>query len=300
MNQPIRIFPPGLVDANGRRLRLGSYVEFSVNGGTQRGEITGWAGPNRGVEVTTLEPEDVISIHPHLVLRVDEPNPEPLTIGWASVDDSDERVGLIVPLGSRDVTVHGRHPTGDTRQWAAQLTSDFFGLEPTARRSSVAAEIDMPILRRVLDEASLPAVIDILIFVVTDQTHPQPSDTASFAPLANLWLESLRYTGDTTDDDRRHIKTTTTITLKGLPHILDSVVHQVSQDLASHLNDVDRVNCVIAGGTPAMMYGTVFAASRVLGPDKIRTIQVPADWIVDGEPIEQALIEMDVADTSLS
>lgn len=310
MERPTRLFPPGLVDSTGRRLRLGSYVVVRVNGTESKGEVTGWAGPRRGIEVTCTEPPSIAIVQPIDVTRLDEPNPEPLTVGWMPMDDTNETAALLVPLGTRDiqtVTVADPHlspvPDGrqpDLRTWALETTGRLDELDHTDQLRVIQREIDMPMLRRVLAEASLPDHIDAIVFVATDQRDTYPADTASLLPIACLWLEANGHL-DTTDEST--VRTTgrvETIVLTALPHILDAVVHQTSRGLDEINLHADRLCCILAGGTPAMMYGTTLAAVRTIGASRTRTIQVPADLQLNGDTTPQSLIEMDVGDSELA
>lgn len=310
MERPTRLFPPGLVDSTGRRLRLGSYVMVRANDLENKGEVTGWAGPRRGIEVTFTEPPAIAIVQPIDVTRLDEPNPEPLTIGWMPMDDTDETAALLVPLGTRDVrtlTVADAHlspvPDGrqaDLRTWALETTQTLGFLDDAERLRVVQREIDMPMLRRVLAEASLPDHIEAIIFVVSDQRDPHPADTAPLLPIASLWLEANGHLDATDEPTVRTTGRVETIVLTSLPHILDAVVHQTSRRLNDFNLRTDRLCCVVAGGTPAMMYGTTLAAVRAIGASRTRTIQVPADVHFNGDRMPQALVEMDVGDSELA
>lgn len=304
MTGPVRLFPFGLVGGDGRRLRLGSYVALAAQP-HRHGEVTGWAGPVQGAEVFFHDTDTVETIAPSELIRVDEEQADPMTVGWISVDDDTRPTLLVAPVGTRDLvtstTQPGPFPTIDTRDVRGSIAAVGTVLRQyhaPERASLVARHFDAPMLRRVLDEATLPTAIRRLMFVATDQVRAQRSDTVGMAELLALWLEGRGHLDP--DGDYRPIEElAVTAVITRLPHILDAVVHQVAPAIREAAADCERAVVAFAGGTPAMMYGCSIATSRQFGGAKTRIAQIPQAYELDGEHIEQPLIEMDLADTAL-
>lgn len=311
MTGPVRLFPSGLVGGDGRRVRLGSYVETiddgsrEAGGGGRRGEVTGWAGPRRGVEVFFHDTDTVETIHASALLRVDEEQSNPVTVGWFSIDDDDRPTLLVVPVGTRDLVVASNDPgpfaaieRSDVRAWVAKVAEVLHPLERAVQAQAIADHLDAPMLRRVLDEATLPGVVHRLMFVATDQIQPQPSDTSGLIPLLTLWLEGRGHL-DLAGNYRPIEQIAAPGIITRLPHVLDAVVHQVSPAVASAGEECRRAVVSFAGGTPAMMYGCSIATARLFGAGNTRVVQIPQGFEREGERVEQPLIELDLADTAL-
>jgi len=304
MGREIRIFPPGLVGADGRRLRLGSAVS-PVGEPSRIGEVTGWAGPARGLEVFFSAHDTVETVLPVNLVRVDEEMTDPVTVGWMAVDDDPRPTLLVVPLGTRDLVTRaedpGPFPVSDRsrpRAWASAAADVLQGFDPSEHPRLIARHLDAPMLRRVLDEGSLPISIRRTVFIGTDQDQPQPNDTAGFEPLLRLWLAGRGHL--TTDSAERHVaEVGELITIRRLPHILDAVVHQVQTGLAVAASGCDRAAILFAGGTPAMTYGITLSLSQHFPSSDIRIVQVPMDIHLEGESVAQPLIEIDLADTEI-
>lgn len=310
------IFPSGVLGGDGRRLRPGSRVEAIWNDERVVGEVTGWGG-RRGVEVSFDEEPWMVCFAPHELTRVDEHSDDALMAGVTIVDPDAPATAVIIPLGGRDLQyregvevlaelseIVAAAPTsaagsgGSMRGWCEQLLEVVGTLATDEQARAIHELFDMPMLRRVLDEAVLPPSVDRLIAVVTDQDEPQASDTAGLVPLMELWLRGRGHLDD--DPPVRPIeRITAPIRIGRLPFQLDAVVHQVRQSLSERLDGVTRASVVVAGGTPAMMYGTLIAADLDLGSSNVISVQVPQDWVVDGEHRSQPLIEMSLADSLL-
>ncbi|MEJ5256131.1 MAG: hypothetical protein WHS89_12345 [Acidimicrobiales bacterium] len=295
-------FPPGLVDRRGFRLRPGSSV--AVRTGPHAGlagEVVAWAG-DRGVEVLT--DDTLVTVDPFDLERTDSRLDAPTTIGLTVVEPEPVPTLLVVTVGNRDlvarpdsdsplpapgdfpVDLHARRPSARTPRTSARAWGEacIAALEqhPADERPGLVAEhLDAPIVGRVLREAALPAVLDRVVFVVTDQDPPHPDDTVAFGELLRLWVEA---TASTRDRPIRSIAPP--IVLHHAPHVLQAVVHFVSEALVPLVAGVERIAVARSGGTPAMGFGTLLAALHAAGPDRtVRDIDIP---------IDQPIIEMDV------
>lgn len=304
MTGPLRLFPFGLVGGDGRRLRLGSHVARLAQP-DRHGEVTGWAGPRLGAEVFFHDTDTVETIQPAELLRIDLEQAEPVTVGWVSVDDDTRPTLLVVPVGTRDLVTSETDPgpfpsidNRDVRASVAAVNAVMADHPPDARPALAARHFDAPMLRRVLDEATLPATVHRLVFVATDQVQPQRGDTVGLAAMLALWLEGRRHF-DPNGQYRPVSNLAEPGVIRRLPHILDAVVHQVTPAIVEAAFDCERVVVAFAGGTPAMMFGCSIAASRRFGGTNTRIVQIPQAYEVDGDRIEQPLIEMDLADTAL-
>jgi hypothetical protein len=292
-NQPL-VFPPGLVDRRGLRLRPGSAVDVvaGVHLG-HRGEVVGWLGDN-GLQVLTDDDESV-AVSPFDLERTDRSIEFSATMHRDVEEIDAPSTLLVITVGTHDLALaDGVDPAsvglterpdepGTARQWTsicAQLAADVPADERTAW---VANRFDAPIVGRVLREAALGPVIDRLCFVVTDQDPPHDDDTFAMADLLALWVE-----GTSALRQRDICEITDPIVLTHAPHVLDAVVHFVEPALRQRSVGVQRLAVERTGGTPAMGFGTLLAAMAAVGPNQVvRDIDVPRD---------QPLIEMDVAD----
>lgn len=311
-------FPAGLVGGDGRRLRIGSHVSFVHDGLAVQGEVVGWAGPRRGVEVH-LDVEPYFAAVPAVTLtRVDEPLSSPVTVGWTVIDDVDATVLLIVPLGGRDMqwisdaetAERDGFPTShastartqpNIRAWAEAVRAFLAGRDAAEEVELVARHVDFPMLRRVLDESSLPPAVKRLVFVVTDQDPPQSGDTVDVAEVARTWLRQRGHLDDAeTAIERPVLDLAEPIVIRRQPHLLDAVYHQIGAHITQLGADCDRVASVVAGGTPAITYGLLLAASTAFGPDAVTSIQPPHDLIVEGRAVEQPLIELRLFESILA
>lgn len=292
-HQPV-VFPPGLVDRRGLRLRPGSAVE--VVAGTHlghRGEVVGWLGDN-GVQVLT---DDDVSVaaSPFDLERTDRAIEFSATMHRDIEEIDAPSTLLVITVGTHDLALAtGVDPDsvglterpddlGAARKWTticAQLAAE---VPPDERAAWVADHFDAPIVGRVLREAALGPVIDRLCFVVTDQDPPHEDDTYAMADLLGLWV-----TGTSALRQRDVREIADPIVLTHAPHVLDAVVHFVEPALRQRSSGVQRLAVERTGGTPAMGFGTLLAAMAAAGPNQVvRDIDVPRD---------QPLIEMDVAD----
>ena len=317
MSERLVAFPASIVGGDGRRLKIGSHVRFQHNGEDRQGEVVGWAGPRRGVEVHLDVDPFLVAVPPVELLRVDEPLAAPITVGWSIVDDVDTSVLLLVPLGGRDMQWISNVEDADRdqfpienastarsqpniRAWSRAVLGRVASLDEDQAALLIGRHIDFPILRRVLNESSLPSEVRKLVFIVTDQDPAQVGDTVDVAEVANLWL---RHSGHLDDSDlatrRPILEVGDPIVVTRQPHILDAVYHQVGARIAESGVGSDRVVSVVAGGTPAITYGILLAASTVFGPEAVVSIQPPQDLIVDGRAVSQPLIELRLSETVL-
>lgn len=300
---PVRIFPPGLVGGDGRRIRLGSLVSFERDGRSHVGEVVGWGG-RRGVEVHLEHHPYLAEVQPADLVREDKELDQPHTVGWLVVEDTSEPTLLVAPMGTRDVVAAsdpGPFPRIDPANFRAttlECVRVLHGLMPEERAVKAFLHLDMPILRRVLDEASLPDELQRLVLVVTDQLEPQATDTLHVNELASWWLAGRGHL-DGDGECRPVAQLAKPLVIDRLPHVLDAVVHQLQRPLNEAFEGCTRMVTVVAGGTPATTYGTILAARMVGGANSVRTVQVPADWRVDEAMVQQPLIEMDLTDSVL-
>lgn len=316
------IFPSGVLGGDGRRLRPGSRVQVEVEGKPLIGEITGWAG-RRGIEVSFDGDPWMMCLSPVELTRVDEYSDDVMMAGVTIIDPDPIPTAIVVPLGGRDFQrreeLDGQHPEferllaeapssrpgsgSDLRTWSTECLEELSSISVPEQQELVYRLFDMPMLRRVLDEAVLPSSVEVIIPVVTDQDQPQQSDTVSLLPLMSLWLSGRGHIGVDEPMVRPVGAIADAVRVSRLPFQLDAVVHQVSQDLRTTLarfEGVVRAIVVLAGGTPAMMYGSLIAAGSVLGEENVISVQVPLAWIVQGRPVMQALVEMSLADSALA
>lgn len=308
------VFPAGLLGGDGRRIRPGSLVRLQFENAHVMGEVTGWAG-SRGVEVSLEDDPFLLTVQPHELFRVDAMLDDPVTTGTVIIDTDPRATVLVLPVGGRDVQVRvgvdeATAPVAslldgapsaapgsgrDLRGWAARCAETLAPLTEQERADVVFETFDMPMLRRVLDEAVLPAELQAVVPVVTDQTEPQRSDSANVPALIDAWLRGRGHIGRADASARPIIALGPTIAVRTLPFQLDAVVHQVAAGLRA-VSDAERAAVVVAGGTPAMMYGTLLAASARFGAANTVSIQVPQDWQVGGRSVVQPLVEMSLTD----
>lgn len=327
MNAPLRIFPPGLVGGDGRRLRLGSRVSTSWEGRQVVGEIVGWSG-QRGVEVYFDEEPGSLAVQPVDLVRVDEAHPHPVTVGWQVVEDLERSTVLVCPIGNRDVVWRSADDRGpfamveadgqrQTRRWADLVVERCRELGPRAA-NEVYRYIDLPMIRRVLDEASLPSSVARLSLVLTDQEAPQPTDTAGLAEIIGLWLTGRGHmptphdesfsagnplpspSSPELDESARPVDHFGPhLTVRRMPHQMDAVIHQIRGGLADLADECEQLVAVLAGGTPGTKYGLLLACAAIAGPRLVRCVQVPDEWRVDDRLVEQPLIELDLLDMAI-
>lgn len=187
---------------------------------------------------------------------------------------SDRRVGLIIPIGARDVVPVEPHPVGTAptpRDWTAGTLRSL-----GKKRSGVAARdlIRTPIIDRVLEEGELPQILDRIILVATDQKPPHRDDTVHSAALVTRSIGEL-----VEADDLRIRNGISTHILRADPHLLRTTIQEMRHVLSDAAEALDEFAVVFAGGTPAMMMGTVIAANLTKLP--VRIIQVPRQGQVD-------------------
>jgi len=316
MNDPHFVgFPSNVVDRRGRRVRIGTRITFLLAGAVRAGEVIAWGGSERGLEVDLAAEPFSVAVQPRAVDVVDEPHPSPISIGWRVVEDDDRPIMLLVPLGRRDLQIAsrlhssphgmaveppGRGPRGEVllRQWAEDIRTLMHQTSESPAQL-MARAFDMPMLRRVLDEAMLPESIDRLTFIATDQDHPQHGDTIDLVPLATLWLEGRGHLGHLESMERPILEIAQPIIITRQPHLLDAVFYQIVEEIRARAGGCERVVCVLAGGTPGMKFGTILAASSVFSQQNVRIVQVPQAYEVDEVFVEQPLIEFDLSETVL-
>ena len=320
MTPPLRLFPHSLLGADLRRIRIGSQVSFMLDGEERVGEVVGWSGPARGVDIVLADEPYMAALPAESLRRVDGNAPETVTVGWWVVDDDHRSTLLVAPLGTRDVVIlpatgepsdsgdpfevaqaafNQRPP--NIRAAAAALLEALLRHTADEQRTLLETRIDMPILRRVLDEASLPAVVTRIVFVVTDQLSAQNSDTTGLAAVAARWVVARGHCVEPDSADVRPIlEVGEPVVIGEAPHLLEAVVEQLRAPLAQHLVDCERVVTVLAGGTPAMMYGTLLAAGALFGRQSTRSVQVPDSVEINGQRVAQALVELDLSAAALA
>lgn len=308
------VFPAGIIGGDGRRIRPGSLVRLTFGDTEFRGEVTGWAG-RRGVEVSLDADPYLLTVQPHELRRVDELLDDPMTTGTVIIDPDPRSTVIIVPIGGRDIQARiglspdsvalptlldgapSEHPGSgrDLRGWSSRCIEALESLDSDARAKAVFEAFDMPMLRRVLDEAVLPAVVLGVVPVVTDQVEPQASDSSNIPTLMDLWLGGRGHLNPSDSTVRPVQSIGPVIAVRTLPYQLDAVVHQVADGL-SLVPPAERAAVVLAGGTPAMMYGSLLAAGARFGASNTVSIQVPQDWRVKGRSVSQPLVEMSLVD----
>jgi nitrate reductase NapAB chaperone NapD len=289
-------FPEGVVDQDGRRLRPGAVVRVPGDQSIPVSEVIGYDESGDVVLVTDADEPEVLLVPPHALRTVGELLRAPVTVGEPVVQGEDERVALIVPIGSQDVqqrpgVTNGLLPNPkdflsqretsqrvDARWWGEAILETLVSMPPDDAATVAFEELDAPMLRRAIEEAAVPRSIDRIVLVVTDQAIEHRDDTVSFAHIIEHWLNGARLT-----IYRTLPETLDVLILRDAPHIVSAVSQQVQELLPSSIKNCDSVLVVAAGGTPAMTYGTLIASFTTELP--VRHIQVPF-----GQPV----IEIDL------
>jgi hypothetical protein len=282
---PILRFPSDLVDHDDVPLLVGAWVTVLAGPHAgEHGEVTDWAGGRRVrvaiensanpfPELHTVDGSDVAIDSTSKRIRT--------SAGLEIHDPTDAHVLLIAPIGGQDVQIapHGdrgpfpdpgdfltdrtaRQTKIDARRWGQACLDTIDGLPAAEQAQTVARHLDAPMLRRALLDATLPATVTRLVFVVSDQDAPQHQhdDTVAFGRLLELWLAG---------SDQRRARTVAEVTdpivLRRDPHLTHAVLCAVRQELSRLLDGIDQVVVLQAGGTPAMTMGSVLAAATGIG-----------------------------------
>lgn len=251
------------MDATGRRLHPGARVHDSA--GNIVGVVTRFS-PKRGVEVVT-DDNDVVAVHPSELHRADDPGSAELE-GWFISEQDQHPVCLVVPIGGRDLqTIPGSPGPFPVRlssttqtpvsEWASECVSALQGLSDADAHDLIAAHLDAPMLRRLLDESTLPTVIQRMVPILTSQTPPHPGDTEPLQALLFKWL-------DATSQRRRRIinEVADPVVITSRPDVVEGMYHTLVVGLPPYWADCDTVAVAQAGGTPAMAFAATLAASR--------------------------------------
>ena len=293
--QPL-YFPPGVVDADGRRVRPGVVVSVDGRSGTH--EVIGWRV--EGLVLLDLETDDIFAA-PKETCRVADADQPRMTAGTYVVETSDRRTTLVAGVGTRDIAVDGAFfETSSTRSSSKEVLDSLHTMEMNEALEWCRAHLTAPILDRVLREASLPVELDEIVLIVTDQRVSHPQDTLFVGELVRWHLLSRGHTGDEVplDDDIRPISRVSVVTLDSLPHVTESVFFTLSPVVPAWFESSGRVAVATSGGTPAMSFGALLAAASFarhadLPSNSVRTIQVPDRR---GDETLQPVIEFDVDD----
>ena len=282
--QPVISFPPRLRSESGRLVRPGATVEILTGPAAGMfGEVVAWRGADMvevlleqsaaddGVEMSADElvevPVSTVELRAHRLSGT-----ATMTVEVVATEDS--RVTLIHPVGGQDVIALGDlgpFPTPDgfsttretqrkvaARAWGAACLEAIAELQlPLAEQEQlVAAHLDAPLLRRVLDEGLLPLELWRLVLIVTDQVDaPHVDDTAAFGELLGLWVAGTATTR------RRVVERVESVVLRHAPHRFDFVTAQLDEHLVRWSLDSDEVVVVQAGGTPSMSFDQLGLAS---------------------------------------
>lgn len=316
MNEPQEhiLFPAGLVDRRGRRIRPGSLITDGGVGPVL--EVTGFQAGR--LLVINAETGIMDSIAYQSCERVDDDTRPRLTAGSFVIEyEEDERpTTLVVPIGNRDLVVDGfswqddlershrlRLPTAigseNFRTWSRTLRSFLEANETSQALEWCRSHLRAPILDRVLTEAALPTELDRLVFIATDQATPHPNDTIDMAAVLSMYLESMGHLfGSGNVSNGRWINTISTVVVRNMPHFLDTVLFDLDREIPTWFESGARVAVVQAGGTPAvntaiLVGSMMYANERRLVPRSVRHIQIPD---VAGDGSVQPPIEMDVDD----
>jgi hypothetical protein len=199
---------------------------------------------------------------------------------------------LVQPIGGQDVRLREEGMRGpfpdpgefsstrrdqlkvDAREWGAACLKAVAGLPREEQARLVAAHLDAPFLRRVLEEAPLPKEVKRLVFVVTDQATEDRrghwDDTASFGELLSLWLE-----GSAAVLPRRVKRVDEPIVLRDRPDELRPVMERVSREVERVLDGCDEAVVVQGGGTPAMKFGVLLTIVLGSAGKRVRHVHVP-------------------------
>jgi hypothetical protein len=316
--RPVVSFPPGVVDRDGRRIRLGAHVRGEADGRPFDGEVVAWRG-RLGVEVLVVDDEghpSTTTVTPWALTRDDTPLPDPVTVGWIVVEDDPAPTLLVVPVGTQDVQPPADGDLGPfpdpaghgldrnalsrrvaAREWGRACLDALAGLDDDAAAALVARHLRCPMIGRVLDEASLPDTVRRVALVATDQERPHHDDTVWFAELVGLWLRGRGHLLAADADDapiRLVAELADPVLLRSMPHVTDAVSFALGSRMGALADGCDRIAVVHAGGTPGMTFGALLAAV-LHGHRPVRHIQVPGPLRIDGAVIDQPLIELDVA-----
>ena len=294
--QPVISFPPRLRSASGRLVRPGATVEILTGPAAGMfGEVVAWRGADMvevlleqsaaddDVEMSADElvevPVSTVELRPHRLSGT-----ATMTVEVVATEDS--RVTLIHPVGGQDVIALGDlgpFPTPDgfsttretqrkvaARAWGAACLEAIAELPLAEQEQLVAAHLDAPLLRRVLDEGLLPSKLWRLVLIVTDQVDaPHVDDTAAFGELLRLWVAGTATTR------RRVVERVESVVLQHAPHRFDFVTAQLDEHLARWSLDSDEVVVVQAGGTPSMSFGALTSALTSGAGIPVRHLQVP-------------------------
>lgn len=282
---PLR-FPSNLSDLDGLPVLPGGRV--TIVGGPfagEAGEVTGWAGGTR-VRVLVESAADPEEFPPLRVVETTQlaVDPTARSVRTSSgIEVHDVRqipTLLIVPVGGQDIqarsgidlgpfpspdefvtTRTGGQSKPDARRWG-QACLDAIRRSGAKRRAAlVAAHLDAPMLSRALTDATLPATIRRLAFVVSDQhERPHIDDTAPFGELLGLWL-----TGSADARARQIEEVAAPVVLTRDPHLTHAVLYTLRSELPRLLGGIEEIVVLQAGGTPAMTMGTLLAAATGLG-----------------------------------
>jgi len=292
-------FPPGVIDASGRRIRPGSIVSVDQRSGSH--EVVGWRVER--LILLDVATGDLSSAPKEICRIIDDDQTARFSSGSYVVEFTDRRTTLTAGIGTRDITVDGEVlDQSFVRESSQRLLGEIEAMESMQALQWVREHLSAPILDRVLTEASLPVEIDELVLIVTDQSIPHPRDTVFVSELLQWHLRARGHLGqaEPLPDGIRPIMTVSTLTLSTLPHVIEAVHFAVMSVVPSWFESDGRVVVVHAGGTPAMSFGVLLAAASYarhadLPGNSVRTVQVPD---VRGDLTAQPIIEFDIDDLS--
>ena len=233
---------------------------------------------------------------PKRLLLVAETLEDSAIVGEFIIQGDQDQCALLMPIGTQDLQqrwgaastllpdsrqfVSQRKTSAriDARHWGEALLQALQDL-PSSERDKAAFEgLDAPMLRRAIEESAIPSQLKRIIFIASDQNPPHRDDTIFFANVLQHWIK-----GGKSVLNRQIIEEPMVLTLRHAPHIVSAVTQQIEEQLSSSVIGCSRLVVVAAGGTPAMTYGTMFAALTTGIP--VRHIQVPL-----GQPV----IEIDI------
>lgn len=300
-------FPPGVIDANGRRLRPGCLIQFTDSNQLITAEVIAWRieGLMLLVVDETTNDEQWFVRHPSDVERLDSELPQSNTVGQFYVEADGPSTTIIECVGTRDL-VHlvdasidspfpQLQPGASLREWSQSVLERLQQMEPTLRKTVLQQSFAAPIIERVLQEGVLPRIINRLVLVSTDQTIKHPQDTIYCAQVLEMWLEANGHVVNVGEPNasRRWIESIEIFPISQLPHVVDTVVHRIKSEIPRWMEHSERIVVVHGGGTPAMNTAVLIAASRY-STATIRHVQVPEAHQGTGE--SQPLIEFDLQD----
>lgn len=282
-------FPRGVIDRRGQRVRPGARV-VPLEGryaGTV-GEVVGWGG-QRGVEILVHgEAPDVVAVPANRLEVVPAGLLRPVAWDITVIEEPPVSVTVIHPVGGQDIQPLDHNDLGpfpspagyesdrrgqrkvDARRWGEACVAAVADLADVEQARLVAAYLDAPLLRQVLDHAALPEAVTRLVPVVTDQDPPHLDDTAAYGRLLALWLQ-----GCAGQRVRRVAEVAAPIVIPRAPHLLGPVLEAVRPHVHGTVGGCAEVVVVQAGGTPSMTFGVLLAYT--LGSDgvPVRHVQVP-------------------------